>query len=107
MPDGIVPGLALRLRESGSRTWVFSYRVGIKQRRITLGSASVISVQEARRSATQLYANAKLGIDPARQKEKARTDAVETVKAKLPLYLARQQDRVRERTSAAKLVHRD
>ena len=42
MPDGIVPGLALRLREGGSRTWVFSYRVGIKQRRVTLGSASVI-----------------------------------------------------------------
>jgi hypothetical protein len=96
VPDGSVPGLALRLRESGSRTWVFSYRVGIKQRRITLGSASVISVREARRRATQLYASAKLGIDPAQQKEKARTDAVETIKAKLPLYLARQQDRVRD-----------
>jgi integrase len=96
VPDSIVPGLALRLREGGSRTWVFSYRVGIKQRRMTLGSASVISVQEARRKATQLYASAKLGIDPALQKAKARTDAVETIKAKLPLYLARQQDRVRE-----------
>jgi integrase len=96
VPDSIVPGLALRLREGGSRTWVFSYRVGIKQRRITLGSASVISVQEARRRATQLYASAKLGIDPAQQKEKARADALATVKAKLPFYLARQQDRVRE-----------
>jgi integrase len=96
VPDGTVPGLALRLREGGSRTWVFSYRLGTKQRRITLGAATVISVQEARRSATLLYANAKLGSDPAQQKEKAKAEAIDTIKAKLPLYLARQQDRVRQ-----------
>ena len=58
VPEGTVPGLALRLREGGSRTWVFSYRIGNKQRRIALGSAMVLSVQEARRRATTLYANA-------------------------------------------------
>jgi hypothetical protein len=84
IPDGMVPGLAVRLREGGSRTWVFSYRIGRRQRRITLGSALVISVQEARRSATQLYANAKLGTDPAQQKETAKAQAADTVKAKLP-----------------------
>jgi integrase len=96
IPDGTVPGLALRLRAGGKRTWIFSYRIGRKQRRISLGSATALSVQEARRRATQLYANAKLGHDPAKDKEDARLQAVETVKAKLPLYLARQQDRVRD-----------
>src|SRR5271165_4641256 len=94
VPDGTVPGLALRLREGGGRTWVFSYRIGHKKRRLTLGSATVLSVQEARRRATQLYANAKLGIDPAQRKEEAKAQAGETVKAKLPLFLARQQERV-------------
>jgi integrase len=96
IPDGTVPGLALRLRAGGKRTWIFSYRIGRKQRRISLGSATALSVQEARRRATQLYANAKLGHDPAKDKEDAKMAAVETVKAKLPLYLARQQDRVRD-----------
>jgi hypothetical protein len=96
VPDGTVPGLALRLREGGSRTWVFSYRIGHKQRRMALGSASVLSVQEARRCATTLYANTKLGIDPTQRKEEAKLQAAETVKAKLPLYFAHQQDRVRD-----------
>jgi carboxylesterase type B len=96
--EGVTLGLALEGISAAdvARGMVFSYRVGIKQRRITLGSASVISVQEAHRRATQLYASAKLGFDPAQQKEKARANAVETVKAKLPFYLARQQDRMRE-----------
>lgn len=93
--DDTVPGLALRLRAGGGRTWIFSFRIGRRQRRMTLGSATVLSVQEARRRATQLYANVKLGIDPAQQKEQAKVEAADTVKAKLPLYLARQQQRVR------------
>src|SRR5262249_43437327 len=96
IPDGRVPGLAVRLREGGSRSWVFSFRIGNKQRRMTLGAATVPSVQKARRRATQLYANAKLGIDPAQHKEDAKAQAGETVKAKLPLFLARQQDRGRD-----------
>ena len=96
IPDGRVPGLAVRLREGGSRSWVFSFRIGNKQRRMTIGAATVLSVQEARRRATQLYANVKLGIDPAQRKEDAKAQAGETVKAKLPLFLARQQDRVRD-----------
>ena len=55
---------------------VFSYRIGRKQRRISLGSAIALSVQEARRRATQLYANAKLGHDPAKEKEDAKLQAV-------------------------------
>ena len=63
---------------------------------MALGSASVLSVQEARRCATTLYANTKLGIDPTQRKQEAKLQAAETVKAKLPLYFARQQDRVRD-----------
>ena len=72
IPDDVVPGLALRLRAGGSRVWIFSFRIGRGQRRMTLGSAAVLSVQDARRQATQLYAKAKLGIDPAQQKDQAK-----------------------------------
>jgi integrase len=96
IPDGTVPGLALRLRASGARMWVFGFRLGTKQRRLTVGSAAVISVQEARRIAAGLYAKTKLGIDVAQGKEDAKLQAAETVKAKLPLFLARQQERMRD-----------
>jgi integrase len=98
IPDGTVPGLALRLRASGSRTWIFSYRIGSKQRRIALGSATVLGVAEARRRATQLYANVKLGNDPAERKAEAKLRAVETVEAMVPVFLARQKERLRPRS---------
>ena len=37
--DDDIPGLGLRIREGGSRTWIFQYRIGSKQRRMVLGSA--------------------------------------------------------------------
>ena len=97
VPDGTVPGLALRLRAGGGRTWVFSYRIGVKQRRITIGAASAVSVQEARRRAAQLYANAKLGIDAMQSKEEAKARVAETLRATLPAFLARQKERLRPR----------
>jgi len=36
--DDDIPGLGLRLRAGGSRTWVFQYTVGDKQRRLSLGA---------------------------------------------------------------------
>lgn len=38
--DDEVPGFGVRLRAAGSRTWIVQYRIGSKNRRITLGSTS-------------------------------------------------------------------
>ena len=37
--DEDMPGFGLRLRAGGSAVWVAQYRVGAKQRRVTLGQA--------------------------------------------------------------------
>jgi integrase len=95
--DDAVPGLALRLRAGGGKTWVFQYRVGSKQRRLTFGTASALTPHEARKRAALLHAEAKLGRDPAADKNKARTRASETFGAVLPLFLARQKERLRPR----------
>jgi integrase len=95
--DDAVPGFALRLRESGSGSWVFQYRVGVKQRRLTFGSVRTISAQKAREQATKFYAAVKLGRDPAGEKNTAKELANETVEATLPLFLARQKERLRPR----------
>ena len=35
--DDAIPGFGIRLREGGSRTWIFQYKFGDKHRRIKLG----------------------------------------------------------------------
>src|SRR5690242_19520748 len=89
--DDDIPGFGIRL-QGESRVWVFRYRVGTKQRRMTLGSAKTIndySVQLVRKQAAQLHARVKLGEDPAGAKFEARTRASETFEAVLRKYLAR------------------
>src|SRR5690349_3945282 len=76
--DDDVPGLALRLRATGSRSWVFQYRHGTQQRRIALGVASALTLTEARRQATRLHAEVRLGADPAGVKARAREQASQT-----------------------------
>jgi integrase len=96
--DDAVPGLALRLREGGKKSWVFQYRSGgAKQRRLTVGAASALTPHEARKRAALLHAEVKLGRDPAGDKSKARARASETFGAILPLFLGRQKERLRPR----------
>src|SRR6516162_9250938 len=38
--DDDIPGFGLRIREGGSRSWIFQYRIGKKQRRMVLGTAN-------------------------------------------------------------------
>lgn len=95
--DDDVPGFALRLRAGGSGSWVYQYRIGAKQRRLTFGAIGTITAQKAREQAIKLYAAVKLGRDPAGEKNTAKELANETVDAILPLFLARQKERLRPR----------
>src|SRR5262249_11175443 len=95
--DDAVPGLALRLRAGGRKGWVFQYRIGNKQRRLALGAATALTPHEARKRAALLHAEVKLGRDPVGDKSVARARASETFGAILPLFLARQRERLRPR----------
>jgi len=60
----MMSGIGIRLR-GGSRTWVFQYQRGNKQRRLTIGSVTAVDVGAARETAKDLYAKVRLGRDPA------------------------------------------
>jgi integrase len=96
--DDDLPGLGLRLRTAGGRTWVYQYKLGAKQRRITLGNASAIRLDHARATASKLHAQVRLGFDPAAERAERRIAAAETLEAALRLYLPRQKTRVRWRS---------
>ena len=83
---GGVPGFAVRIGETGCKSFVLRYRVGGRQRRVTLGSAAVLSLAEARARARKLVDQAKQGIDPTEAK-RARHQG--TVAAVVQEYVAR------------------
>ena len=46
--DDKLPGFGVRLRAGGKRTWVAQYRLGSKQRRVSLGRVGTLDADEAR-----------------------------------------------------------
>lgn len=77
--DDDIPGFGLRVREGGSRNFVFQYKLGAKQRRMALGKATPERVADVRNAADKLYARVKLGEDPASDKATAQRQASETL----------------------------
>jgi integrase len=99
--DDDIPGFGLRLRVGGARMLVFSYRQGVKQRRMTLCSASALDdlgFQRTRKRAAELHAQVRLGQDPAGQKIESRARAAETMDAALRVYLPFAKGRLKPRT---------
>lgn len=96
--DSDIAGFGLRIREGGSRTWVFQYRIGTKQRRMVLGAVKAVPLSVARENAGRLQAKVKLGADPAMLKETARRDADDTVGVLVEQYLEVKQSGVRPRS---------
>jgi integrase len=96
--DDDVSGFGVRLRESGSRGFVFQYKLGDKQRRMTLGSVTAVDVGKARDTAKDLYARVRLGQDPAGERAHAKAKAAETFECVAALYLARQRVDLRPRS---------
>ena len=96
--DDDLPGFGLRMREGGSRNWVYQYKLGSKHRRVTLGSLNAITPLKAREQAGELHAMVKLGRDPAGEKVEARSRAAETFEAVLRPFLARQKGRLKHRS---------
>jgi integrase len=93
--DDDFPGFGVRVREGGSRRFVYQYKLNGTNRRVTFKEANV---KRARAAAQILAAKVTLGSDPALEKESAHDAAGDTFKRCLDRYLARPQGRRRERT---------
>jgi integrase len=93
--DDELPGFGLRVRAGGSRGYIVQYKVGTKQRRMTLGSVKELSLTTARVTARDVLAKVHLGNDPQGEKAMARVTAAETFKAVAERFLARQEKRLR------------
>jgi integrase len=73
--DDELPGFGLRIREGGSRKFVLHYRQGTGQKRLTIGPASVLTLDEARRKARKAMVAVDDGKDPNAEKATKRAAA--------------------------------
>jgi integrase len=99
--DDDLPGFGYRLRKSGDkvgRSWVAQYRHAGQTRRMTLGSASVLSSEQARNEAKRILAQAALRQDPASDRKRRAAADRFTFTALAEQYLAAKQPVVRRRT---------
>jgi integrase len=99
--DDDLPGFGLRIRAGGKRTWIIQYRVGPKQRRLTIGNVDKLSADQARKAAKGRLARVELGGDPQQEKHQTRAAAVHTIGKLVDDYLARRHhetgtDRLRQ-----------
>jgi integrase len=85
--DDALTGFGLRLREGGKRTWIVQYRVGTKQRRVTLGTVETLNADEARKRAKSALSTVHLGHDPQLEKAEARAQSSVTLGATVERYL--------------------
>jgi integrase len=73
VPDGLVPGLAVRVMPSGARTFVLVTRFpGKSATRRALGSYGELTLEQAREKARGWLALIKRGIDPADDEDRQR-----------------------------------
>jgi integrase len=75
--DGELTGFGVRVRASGSRSFVAVYRTGGRDtplRRVTIGAVGKIEADKAREEARKIIRQAELGHDRAAEKAKARAE---------------------------------
>jgi integrase len=98
--DDDIAGFGIRLRAGGSRTWIYRYRRGSKQRSMKLGSAKAVPLSVARENARRLEAEVRLGGDPALKNHTANLAADNTFGVLANQYLEARKSKWRPKSCA-------
>jgi integrase len=99
--DEAMPGFGLRIRGNGKnehRTYIAQYKIGSKHRRMTLGNAAKVTLENARAHAKKIFAQKQLGNDPANDRAEVRRAAGHTLGAEIVKYLAVQEQKLKPRS---------
>jgi Arm DNA-binding domain len=85
--DEGLPGFGIRFRVGGRKTWLVQYATAGRSRRVTIGSAAVLTLVAARAEAKKLLAAVALGRDPATEKRSAPQQTLEHRVTQKPMAL--------------------
>ena len=103
--DDDVPGFGLRIRETGSRVWVFQYKVARATRRIVIGKASAIKLARAREIAAEYHVRVRQGGDPVTEKRIQVQRTAYTFNVVAQRYLEQREAELRPHSFAAVRRH--
>jgi integrase len=93
--DDAIHGFGLRVRDTGSRSWIFQYKVAGKTRRLVIGQASAIKLARAREIASEYHLKVKAGRDPGAEKRTQVQRASHTFGGLVERYLDHQRGQLR------------
>jgi hypothetical protein len=96
--DEKLPGFGVRVRAGGKRTWIIQYRIGDKQRRVTLGHVGTLTPEKARKQAKIALGKVHLGRDPQTEKFTERARAGVTLRAVVEEYLTHARRNLKPRS---------
>src|SRR5215471_1258346 len=96
--DSDLPGYGLRVRDSGVHSLMIQYAIAGRTRRVVFGPLSRLDPGKTYTIARDLLARARLGHDPAAEKDQAKAAAAETFGALLPRFLERKMARLKPRS---------
>jgi len=95
--DDALAGFGIRFRE-GRGTWIAQFRIGRKQRRMTLGPVHKVPLDMARAKAKTLLAQAALGEDPQAERIEKRAKSSTILGGVIEDYLAAKAPGLRHNT---------
>jgi integrase len=93
--DEDTAGFGLMVTPLGHRSYVAQYRARGQSRRYTIGDASKVDLDVARKQAKKIHGQVAQGEDPAREKRRAAEAGQHTLRAISERYLAREGERLR------------
>ena len=98
------PGLALRISYGGGKSWVYFYRVGGRQRRLTFGTYPALSLADARQAWREAKEHVETGRDPtvARKRDRTAHDFVSVAEE----WLRRDQAKNRTARESKRIIDR-
>ncbi len=96
--DDKVPGLGARFRKASPPTWIFQFKIGSLNQRMTLGKVSAMKAGAARAIAEKYYADVKAGHNPQAEKRVRTAQAANTFGELVRQYLEFKKSRLRPRS---------
>lgn len=87
--DEALPGFGIRVQNGGRKSYVAQYKIGTRQRRLSLGKVEKVTLSAAQKEAKSIFESVAKKVDPATERAKAVAEAGKTFNPAIDGFLAK------------------